>query len=242
MSKIMIRVILIFIGLILFGGLVIGYIIMNNNQIQDEEIVIEFITKKMNSCPNSSAWFIINVNSEIKQNIPTITFSTNVSIHYNYKLWSTNTPSVLEVFLYPNTTHIGQTIELEVKIKNSTDFAILNVWDWQESEFETANEKLSSFINYFTYSKPEFSIDNTTTWESSCNDAGILIVEHFLFKSENWELELSWHVMISPYDWVKVYLRPRDQIHPTWGGTIDSWNGDSPINETEPPQNVYRPQ
>jgi hypothetical protein len=115
--------------------------------------------------------------------------------------------------------------------------------EWEGSEQEQAYERLVPFLIYFSQNKPDFNINNSTPWEISCNDAGLLIVEHYLFKSEIWELELSCHVMIPPYDWVKVYLRPRSQIKPVWGGMIESWNiSSNSVIETDPPEQVFRPQ
>ena len=215
---------------------------MNTNN-NTEPINVEIVTKRINSNSDNFAWFIANISSKIHQNIPKITISTNVTIETQYKLWSSITPSVLEVLLYPNNAHIGQTIELEVKIGKISDFAILKVWEWEESDHTQAYEKLAPFLTYFSQNKPDFNINNTTHWEISCNDAGLLVVEHFLFMDEIWELELSWHVMIPPHDWVTVYLRPRSQIKPVWGGMIESWNISSNlIIETDPPEQVFRPQ
>ncbi|MFX1548412.1 MAG: hypothetical protein ACFFCU_19545, partial [Promethearchaeota archaeon] len=117
------------------------------------------------------------------------------------------------------------------------------VWEWEGSEQEQVYEKLAPFITYFSLNKPDFNISSSTLWEITCNDAGFLVVEHCLLKSETWELELSWHVMIPPHDWVTVYLRPRSQIKPIWGGMIESWNiSNNLVFETDPPEHIFRPQ
>ncbi len=241
MSKTLVRIGIIIVGIVIIGGILIGNLL--NNNINTEPISVEVVTKRINSCSDNFAWFIVNISSVIQQNIPEITISTNYSIETKYRIWSSTTPSVLEVLLYPNITHTGKTIKLEVEIGKASAFGVLKVWEWEGSEQTQAYEKLDSFINYFSQNKSEFNISNSTTWDISCNDAGILIVEHYLFKSETWELELSWHVMIPPYDWVKVYLRPRSQIKPVWGGMIESWNiSSSLVIETAPPEQVFRPQ
>ncbi|NHJ01648.1 MAG: hypothetical protein EAX86_05865 [Candidatus Heimdallarchaeota archaeon] len=229
------------IGLILFFTLFFAFVLLQNST--NTTISIEIVTKKVNSCPNNFAWFIVNISSIIPQSISEIIISTNVSIVTEYQLWANITPSVLEIFLFPNSTHIGQNILLEVTIGETSDNAVLEVWDWGDSEHEPAYERLTPFLEYFEQSKPQFNINVTTPWDISCNDAGLLIVEHYLFKSEFWELELSWHVMIPPYDWIQVYLRHRAEIKPSWGGMIESWNLTSNIiNETTPPDQVFRPQ
>ncbi len=241
MSKTLVWIGLILVGLAIIGGFLIGNLLINNNN--TDPISVEIVTKRINSCSNNFAWYIVNISSKTQQNIPEITISTNVTIETKYKIWSLTTPSVLEVLLYPNNTHTGQTIKLEVGIGKISDFAILNVWEWEGSQQEQAYEKLAPFITYFSQNKPDFNINSNTPWEISCNDAGLLVVEHYLLKTETWELELSWHVMIPPYDWVNVYLRPRSQIKPVWGGMIESWNiSSSLVIETDPPEHVFRPQ
>lgn len=224
----------------IIGGFLIGNLLINNDNTKN--ISVEIVTKRINSCSDNFAWFIFNISSKTTQNIPEILISTNVTIETQFKIWSLTTPSVLEVFLYPNDTHIGQTIKLEVEIGKASDFAILNVLEWEASEQEQAYEKLAPFITYLSNNKPNFDINSTTSWEMTCNDAGLLVVEHYLCKSETWELELSWHVMIPPYDWVNVYLRQRTQIKPVWGGMIESWNSSSLVTEITPPEHVFRPQ
>lgn len=214
---------------------------MNNTN--TDSITVNIVTKSINSCPENFAWFIVNISSKFPQKIPEIIISTNVSIEYESKIWSQMTPSVLEIFLFPAHSHIDQTIQLRVTIGKTSDTAILNVWDWGDSEQPQAYEKLAPFITYFAQNKTHFKINTTTLWEISCNDAGLLIVEHYLFKSETWELELSCHVMIPPYDWVCAYLRPRAEIKPIWGGMIESWNlSSSIVIETTPPDQIFRPQ
>ena len=78
------------------------------------------------------------------------------------------------------------------------------------------------FTSYLALNYPNFGIDENTTWIGYVNAPMTLVVEHFLFISEKWELELSKHVMIPPYDWVQVYIRPRSQISSIWAGRIDS--------------------
>jgi hypothetical protein len=46
---------------------------------------------------------------------------------------------------------------------------------------------------------------------------------HYMFLSEDWEMYVTWHVMISPYDWARIYLRERyNQTTPTYAFEISS--------------------
>jgi hypothetical protein len=52
-------------------------------------------------------------------------------------------------------------------------------------------------------------ISSETVWIGTIVNPRILVVMHYMFYSENWEMYVTWHVMIPPYDWTKIYLRPR---------------------------------
>ena len=124
---------------------------------------------------------------------------------------------------------------------SATDGAIIHVIEWEIPDLEYFTEFQEVFVQYLARNHPEFGINETVTWTPIFNAIEILVVEHVLFKSESWEMELSRHVMIPPYDWVQVYIRPRGALTPTWAGKIDSWSTDNQaINEITPPEEIYR--
>ncbi|MFW9999286.1 MAG: hypothetical protein ACFE88_04150 [Candidatus Hermodarchaeota archaeon] len=98
-----------------------------------------------------------------------------------------------------------------------------------------------AFVSYLSINHPHFEINENTSWDGFGNSPQILIVEHFLFKSAFWEMELARHVMIAPYDGVTICLRPRFSLFPNWSGTINSWSsGNHIIIEIEPPDKIFR--
>ena len=142
-------------------------------------------------------------------------------------------------------SHVNSDIEVEVQVIadsfTATDSAVIHIIEWEIYNMNYTTEFRDVFINYLMVNHPEFEIDETVTWTTILNAPQILIVEHFLFMSESWEMELSRHVMIAPYDWVKVYLRPRGALTPTWAGEIESWSTNSQlIQETDLPDQIYR--
>ena len=90
---------------------------------------------------------------------------------------------------------------------------------------------------------PEFGIDTETQWTGTIVKPHILVVSHYLFFSEDWELGVMWHHMIPPYDWAQIYLRRRYiQFHPRYAFEISSLSAD-PEEEpfpVEPPAQVDR--
>lgn len=96
-----------------------------------------------------------------------------------------------------------------------------------------ATQVRERFIPYFAASWPQLGIDAGTVWHGTIVKPHFLVVSHYLFFSDEWELGLQWHHMIPPYDWVHAYLRPRyTHMQPLYGFQIDSLSA-------EPPQDPY---
>jgi hypothetical protein len=97
------------------------------------------------------------------------------------------------------------------------------------------------FIGWLATQHPELGIDAATTWDGTLAGARLLVVEHYLFFSSEWEMGVSWHVMIEPYDWARIYLRRRGvELEPSFAAEITSVaQGDAP-HEIEPPGSVDR--
>jgi hypothetical protein len=224
----------------------VGVYLLSKPPTSSTQIEVEFILKEMKSCPEHIAWLLVNITgTEDYDEALTVSIQTNQSIHHEHVLWSTSFPQLLEVFLYPNASHVNSDIEVEVQVTadsfTATDSAVIHVIEWEIHDMNYITEFRDVFINYLMVNHPEFKIDETVKWTTIQNSIQILIVEHFLFMSESWEMELSRHVMIAPYDWVEVYLRPRGALTPTWAGEIESWSTNSQlIQETDPPDQIYR--
>lgn len=241
----------IYAGLIMIvsvSAIIIGVILsLNpNGNYLTEEIQVEFHPKQIKSCPGHTAWLLVSIMG-VKDPVESLSISiqTNQPIQTDYVLWPNASPQVLEVFLYPNSSHINSNIEIEVQVAvgtvSATDEAIIHVIEWEIPDMEYFTEFRDAFVQYLARNHPEFGINETVTWTPNFNAIEILVVEHVLFISESWEMELSRHVMIQPYDWVQVYIRPRGALTPTWAGKIDSWTTDNQvINEITPPEEIYR--
>jgi len=83
-----------------------------------------------------------------------------------------------------------------------------NIDDFDELE-ATAEQMRDLFIPWLAANHPELGITSQTAWTPQLASPYILVVSHYLFLSEDWELHVYWHVMIPPYDWVKIDLRHR---------------------------------
>jgi hypothetical protein len=75
--------------------------------------------------------------------------------------------------------------------------------------------------------------------------AGLLVVTHYAWFTDELEIGLGWHIMIAPDDFAELYVRPRGQLTPTQAFRLDSWStalagGDFTITEIPAPQTVTR--
>ncbi len=207
------------------------------------QIDIRFIPDHLNTIPDDTGWFIVEVNSTQEIVDPDIEIHTNASIETDYTYWPQT--HLIEVFLYPDLSHMDTCIEVEVTISSgplvASDSALLLVWNWTASELPPVIEKRDVFVYYLASNHPELGINETTVWTPIYNCAGIIVVGHYLFQSDLWEMEVAWHEMIPPSDWVHVYLRQRQDVKPSWAGEIGSWSDvDRVVVEVDPPEEIYR--
>lgn len=75
--------------------------------------------------------------------------------------------------------------------------------------------------------------------------AGLLVVSHYAWFTDEFEIGLAWHIMVAPDDWAELTMRPRDELQPTRAFRLDSWStalagGAATIAEIEPPPEVMR--
>jgi len=120
---------------------------------------------------------------------------------------------VAEVTVIPDQTSITNVLTLTIngdrKGFKQTETFDIDVIDWEDDLGELAAEMRDKFIPWLTNNHPELGITGETEWIGTIVNPGILVVMHYMFYSEDWEMYVTWHVMIPPYDWTKIYLRPR---------------------------------
>jgi hypothetical protein len=99
------------------------------------------------------------------------------------------------------------------------------------------------FIRRLAENRLELGIDETTVWKGTIVKPHWLVVSHYLFFSDEWELHVSWHVMIAPYDWARIDLRKRfEETLPSLAYEIPSVSAPGPtvVNEVEPEPTLWR--
>lgn len=106
-----------------------------------------------------------------------------------------------------------------------------------------AVEMRDRFIPWLAENHPELGIDETTEWVGTIVKPHWLVVSHYLFFSNGWEMHVSWHVMIAPYDWARIELRRRfEETLPSLAFEIPSVSAAGPvtINEIQPEGVLWR--
>jgi len=89
-----------------------------------------------------------------------------------------------------------------------------------------AAEMRDLFIPWLATNHPELGITTETEWTGTIVNPQILVVMHYIFYSDDWEMYLTWHVMIPPHDWTRIYLRHRfTELRPSYAFEISSVQG-----------------
>jgi hypothetical protein len=155
------------------------------------------------------------------------------------------TPGKLaEVEVTPNT---DDTIDIIVTIKGKRDghtdevTATIKILIWTDDIQQTAIEMRELFIPYLEQNYPQLGITSSTTWEGTIVAPRTLVVMHYLFFNDEWEMGVMWHVTIYPDNWATIYLRKRTvEWSPSLALKIPSWSEGGDIYEIDPPTEVDR--
>ena len=152
---------------------------------------------------------------------------------------------VAEVVVIPAPASIGKTIKVTITGSrgSSTDKKVVSfaVVEGEDDRQEYAEMLLDRFVSWLATNHPELGITDDTAWNGTMVSPVWLVVSHYLFFSEEWELHISWHIMVPPYDWAKIDLRHRfDELEPSYAFEISSVNATSEPVPTEVPETVWR--
>jgi hypothetical protein len=97
--------------------------------------------------------------------------------------------------------YIEETLLLEVEMFN-----------WSSDNLPDAIIKQDELIDWLEVEHPEFGTFSGESWFAYVTYPAHLIVEHWTFLYEKWEMRICYHVMIPPHNWSKLWLRPRGEV------------------------------
>jgi hypothetical protein len=160
-----------------------------------------------------------------------------------------NPPAILpgqvaEVMVVPGEGRVGENITVTVtgkRMVEETATATIKVNPGVDDIREAAEGYRDMFVPWLESSRPELGITSGTAWNGTIVTPNILVVMHYLFLSEEWEMHLCWHVMIEPHNWARIDLRRRfEEVVPSLAFEIPSVTGSEGPREIEPPDEVRR--
>jgi len=116
---------------------------------------------------------------------------------------------------------------------------------WEDDREDQGRKILSLFTGWIADAHPEFGITDQTEFVGTYTAPMLLVVSHYTFFSDDWEVGVSWHIMVPPDDFAEMYLRPRTELVPTHAYRIGSWQtaldtGTVDVIEVIPPVEVIR--
>ncbi|MBN2381038.1 hypothetical protein JXM67_14670 [candidate division WOR-3 bacterium] len=124
--------------------------------------------------------------------------------------------------------------------RDSSEFE-LYVIPGEDGLLDYASEVRDSFIRRLSDDYPELGIDNQIEWTPTIVLPHYLVVSHYLFFSDEWEMWVDWHNTIYPHDWTRMYLRRRgEDMTPCDAFEISSQTEWGDAYEITPPDSVTR--
>jgi hypothetical protein len=152
---------------------------------------------------------------------------------------------VAEVVVIPAQASIGKTIKVTItgNRDSASDEKVVSfeVIEGEDDRQEYAEELLDRFVPWLATNHPELGITDDTEWDGTMVSPQWLVVSHYLFFSEEWEVHIAWHIMMSPDDWARIDLRHRfDELAPSCAFEISSVSATSEPIPMEVPDAVWR--
>jgi len=98
----------------------------------------------------------------------------------------------------------------------------VEMFNWSSDSLPNALGKKDELIKWLESEHPEFGTFLDKKWSVYVTYPGILVVEHWTFLYEKWEMRICFHVMIPPYNWSKIFLRKRGEVHPIFAAMRES--------------------
>lgn len=103
-----------------------------------------------------------------------------------------------------------------------------------------AQPHFERWIAWLASAHPELGITADTEWDPEFVST-LLVVSHYAYFSDEWEMTIAWHVMIAPDDWSEVHLRKRGvDVRPSLAFKVDSVTNATEPYAVEPPEVVVR--
>jgi hypothetical protein len=195
--------------------------------------------------PNQKCLFLVTIEeNQTSQESKAVTISaTSTDCQVTVFPQTITSDEVAEVTVVPAEADVGKNVTVTIKgerggVKQTetVTFEVIEEEGREETLGPEAVDIRNKFAQWLSTNHPELGITNETAWTGTVVNPRVLVVMHYMFLSEDWEMYVTWHVMIPPYDWARIYLRHRcNQTAPTYAFEISS------IQEHAQPQAIEVP-
>ncbi|MBN1697928.1 MAG: dockerin type I repeat-containing protein [Spirochaetales bacterium] len=91
----------------------------------------------------------------------------------------------------------------------------VDVMSWETGDPADALVKLLNFQQWLDENAPGLNLNLDMKWTYYKTYPETLIVEHWTFLDNTWEIRLCFHVMIPPDDWSRLWVRKRGDMEAT---------------------------
>ena len=195
--------------------------------------------------PNQKCLFLVTIEeNQTSQGSKAVTISaTSTDCQITVFPQTITSGKVAEVTVVPAEADVGKNVTVTIqgerdglKQTKIVTFEVIEEEDREETLGPEAVSIRNNFTQWLSTNHPELGITNETAWTGTVVNPRVLVVMHYMFLSEDWEMYVTWHVMITPYDWARIYLRHRyNQTAPTYAFEISS------VQEQAQPQAIEVP-
>ena len=182
--------------------------------------------------PNQKCLFLVTIeeNQTIQESKAVTISATSTDCQVTVFPQTITSGKVAEVTVVPAEADVGKNVTVTIqgergglKQTKTVTFEVIAEEDREETLGPEAVSIRNKFTQWLSTNHPELGIKNETVWTGTVVNPRILVVMHYMFLSEDWEMYVTWHVMIPPYDWAQIYLRHRyNQTAPTYAFEISS--------------------
>jgi hypothetical protein len=142
--------------------------------------------------------------------------------------------------LVETTATVIITADIPGRAEPATVQRTITVWPETDGRANDARPYFERWIAWLAANRPELGITEDTTWQPTFVST-FLVVSHYAFWSDEWEMVIAWHNMIPPDDWSDVFLRRRgtDTLY-TIGFRQDSVSDDTAPRAADLPDVLIR--
>jgi hypothetical protein len=194
--------------------------------------------------PGQRSSFLVVVTDASPATGPIVITATVTGATIEQIIQPTAATPVAEVWFVPDATATDATGSVAISASRgsvvraeSRTFQVMPMVDERAAD---ARPYFQRWIAWLAEQHPELGITGTTTWQPEFVST-LLVVSHYAYYSDDWELTLAWHIMVAPDDWSEVHLRHRGvDAAPSLAFRQDSVSEGTEPRPVAPPEVVVR--